>query len=189
MVRRRSTVGSAVLASALVLVAALAASPIDAAAKEPKIFVQNRPINLTASDPPPDHGSIFPVTVSGKLVYLRAILEGHTLKTGSKLGKAARARCPVGGVTVPLLVGGSYQGQAQVPVQATGSTVTDSSGAFSAVIQWGTSGGGAHGVYTGGVPFPPAPNLVNKAGKIGGHPVRCVIHSGLPGGLSEAHFF
>ena len=188
MVRRRSTVGSAVLASALVLVVALAASPVNAAAKNWNyLAVQYKPINVTASDLPPNYGSEFPVTVTGQLDYGITILgrKGNPyipLKKGSKLRKKARARCPVGGVTLPLIVAG-FQGG--VGVRSLGSTVTDSSGAFSGVVEFNpaASGGSGPGTYQGGVPLNAGVRI--KAGKIGGRPVTCTVESG----FSSLHSF
>jgi hypothetical protein len=167
-----------VLASALLLVVTLAASPVDATAKPSTILVSNSPINVTVSSPPAGHGSTFPVTVSGNLVYQNTRLNGTKLKKGSKLAKSARPKCPVGGRTVPVVVSVFDAASGTASVRGIGSPVTDSSGAFSAVVQ--VDGGASAGVppnyIAGGVPIAGYPGLsVKTAVRIGGHPVYCYI--------------
>jgi hypothetical protein len=109
------------------------------------------------------------------LVYRDTRLNGSKLKKGSKLAKSARAKCPVGGRTVPVVVSVFDAASGMANVRGTGSPVTDSSGAFSAVVQV-DGGPSSDNKVAGGVPIAGYPGLSFKAtGRIGGHPVYCYI--------------
>ena len=172
---RRVRCQSVALVVGLLVISALAVSPIGAAAKTSPILAQSEPVNITVSDPPPNHGSVFPVTISGQLVYWGTVLKNHKLKGGSKIAKTARARCS-GPTTLPLSVKGYSGGNIQDPSTGVGSTITDSLGAFSGTVQLNTvTPQGNQVTYYQGYVQIVKPILTKTAGKIEGHPVRCLV--------------
>ena len=132
-----------ILASGGLLVALLlvAFAPAEGVAKKKKdTIVVGGDAHYTSTGPPPDHGPVFPVTISGRVTFRGPIRLGanpdatqHVSLT-KKQRAAARRRC-TSGFRVPLVVTASTPDFKDTAISR-GSTTTDAAGFFSGTIQF-----------------------------------------------------